>query len=52
MQCKGFFPDKVIKTWKWQLDEAAYHVQIEEKEVDLNSYVCPANTLDVIVVSR
>ena len=32
--------------------EAAYHVQIEEKEVDLNSYVCPANTLDVIVVSR
>lgn len=26
MQCKGFFPDKVIKTWKWQLDEAAYHV--------------------------
>ena len=32
--------------------EAAYHVQIEEKEVDLNSYVCPAKTLDVIVVSR
>lgn len=32
--------------------EAVYHVQIEEKEVDLNSYVCPANTLDVIVVSR
>ena len=32
--------------------EAAYRVQIEEKEVDLNSYVCPANTLDVIVVSR
>ena len=26
MQCKGFFPDKVIKTWKWQLEGAVYHV--------------------------
>ena len=31
---------------------AVYHVQIEEKEIDLNSYVCPGNTLDVIVISR
>ena len=23
---KKFFPDKVIKTWKWQPDEADYHV--------------------------